>query len=113
MSSIVGCGEQNILKLEALADVNENIIECSVTHYYGGGTEEYSLDEEQILELHNWILEVEMANISFNDEEQPGNYNGGECYSFTSDAFTSFSLYDMGDDDNYIKVGQDWYKVLE
>jgi len=110
---LIGCGNAKTQELKSTIKLEDTFSEVNVEHYSGADTENFSLTEEECKELRAWIETTSLEEVTFSEEEQPSNLNGTNCYVFASASFVAFDLYDMGDGNDYVRIENAWYKVVD
>ena len=108
-----GCDDNNSIYMKEIVNMKSAVSDVNVVHSNGGGVNEISLSNEQIVKLKSWISNTELTFVEFKDGEEPSNLAGGETYSFSSDSFDEFSFFDAGDQKYYIRINSNWYQVEE
>lgn len=81
-----------------------------VEHASGGNTVSYSAEKHAIEEIESWLSSLKCQRQFFSDGSTPGDANGGECFTFTTDG-GSFSYVKNAPDKCYLLVNGDWYFV--
>lgn len=81
-----------------------------VEHASGGSTSSYSAEKHAIEEIESWLSSLKCQKQIFSDGSTPGDADGGECFTFTTDG-GSFSYIKNAPGKCYLLVNGDWYFV--
>ena len=81
-----------------------------VEHTSGENIISYTAEKQEVEALENWLASLKCERRSFEHGSTPGDYNGGESYTFTTEK-ASFSYIINGRDDCYLQIKDGWYFV--
>lgn len=98
---------------ESLLDFSDDISTIHVTHSSGGGQDSWEMDKKDIPQFREWTLSLQLESQNFAEGESPGEYNGGDAYSFevSGDTPLNFTYMDIGDGNYYIRIKDQWYLI--
>ena len=93
---------------------SEEISSISVKHSNGGGQKSWDLQKESYMKFRKWVMSLQLKQKKFKEGEKPGDYNGGDAYSFeiVCGSLLKFTYIDMGDGNKYIEKSGKWYIVI-
>lgn len=98
---------------ESLLYFSDHVSTIKVTHSNSGGQDSWEMDEKDIPQFREWALSLQLESQNFGKGESPGEYNGGDAYSFevSGDTSLNFTYMDIGDGNYYICIKDKWYLV--
>lgn len=100
-------------KKNSLLYFSKDVSIIKVSHSNCGGQESWEMDKKLIPQFREWALSLQLDYQNFEKGESPGEYNGGDTYSFkiSSDIPLNFTYMDIGDDNYYIEIKGKWYLI--
>ena len=91
-------------------DLDANIDSIIVEYHGGGQIKKWSVSEELIDDMTEWVSVLDYKKVSFKDGESPADGEGQTVYDIEFSDGTSFAYYDCGTE-HYIRKDGTWYKV--
>ena len=90
-----------------------NVSQITVSHILGGNENVVTLDTpSEIEQLEEWLNNLRLELKNFDEENSPGNQNGGELFIFRTDSEELFSYVNHGAN-YYIVYGEQWYEIAD
>lgn len=81
-----------------------------VEHTKSGNTVSYTAKKHDMEEIEIWLSSLKCQRHNFSEGSTPGDGEGGECFTFTTDG-GNFSYVKNSPDKCYLLVNGDWYFV--
>lgn len=90
--------------------LSDNIESIKVEYLGGGKIIRWSLSQERIAEMKEWVADLEYEEIRFQEGMSPADGEGQAVYSLEFSDGTEFAYYDCGTE-HYIRKAELWYRV--
>ena len=91
-------------------DLDENIDSIIVEYHGGGQIKKWSVSEELIDDMTDWVSGLDYKKVLFKEGESPADGEGQAVYSLEFSDGTRFAYYDCGPK-HYIRMEDAWYQV--
>ncbi len=96
--------------------LEDAVTEIKVVHAFMGKELEWMITGIELEELKDWLSGLDYRKVEFEEENAPGNCEGG-VYSFlwmpfSSDHSSEFTYVDNGEAECFLHIQGIWYEVL-
>ena len=91
-------------------ELDENIESITVEYLGGGQIKKWSVSEDLIDDMTEWVSDLDYKKVKFKEGESPADGEGQAVYSLEFSDGTKFAYYDCGTK-HYIRMADTWYQV--
>ena len=91
-------------------ELNENIESITVEYHGGGKIKKWSVSEDLIDDMTEWVSDLDYKKVKFKEGESPADGEGQTVYLLEFSDGTKFAYYNCGTE-HYIRMADTWYQV--